>query len=303
MSTIFQRTLKNTIRATGIGMFSGEKVIVTLRPAPADAGIVFRRVDLEPPVAIPALVTHVGDSTQATTLSVGTVLISGVEHLMAAFAGLGIDNVLVDVDGAELPIMDGSAAPFVFMLESAGIVDQAAPKKFIRILQETVYTDGEMEARLSPYDGFRVEYTLYDHPLFREHKKTAVIDFSSTTFLKEVSRARTFAFLADLKKLWPAAAGNANRDAVIVIDDFCILNEEGLRRSDEFVKHGILDAIGDLYLLGHSVLGAFSGHKSDHATTSALLKRVLANPRAWEIGTFESEREAYPISFARPAFG
>ena len=305
MSTIYQRTLKNTIRATGIGLFSGAKVIVTLRPAPVNAGIVFRRVDLEPPVAIPALVRHVGDTPLATTLVSGNVRITAIEHLMAAFAGLGIDNVCVDVDAAELPIMDGSAAPFVFMLQSAGIVDQDAPKKFIRILEETVATDGDTEVRLSPYDGFRVGYTLLDdHPVLRKHTKTASLDFSSTTFLKEVSRARTFALLVDLAKMRKTEpVGGGSLDHVIVIDDVCVLNEGGLRHEDEFVKHKILDAIGDLYLLGHSVLGAFSGHKSGHASNSALLRRVLANPRAWEIGTFEDVRGAHPGSFARPVFG
>jgi UDP-3-O-[3-hydroxymyristoyl] N-acetylglucosamine deacetylase len=302
---INQRTLKNTIRATGIGMHTGDKVVVTLRPAPVDTGIVFTRVDVNPPVVIPALVGHVGDTTMATTLAAGKVRISTVEHLMSALAGLGIDNALVEVDAAELPIMDGSAAPFVFLLQSAGIIDQDAPKKFIRILEETVYTDGDISVRLSPYNGFRVEYTLlYDHPVFRKHTKTAVVDFSSTTFVKEVSRARTFGFLADFEKLREMdLARGGSLDNAVVVDDFRILNEEGLRLEDEFVKHKILDAIGDLYLLGHSVLGAFSGHKSGHASNNALLRKVLANRSAWEVVTFETEREIAPISFARPVFG
>ncbi|HET6472220.1 MAG TPA: UDP-3-O-acyl-N-acetylglucosamine deacetylase [Pseudomonadales bacterium] len=302
---ICQRTLKNTIRATGIGMHTGDKVVVTLRPAPVDAGIVFSRTDTTPPVVIPALVGHVGDTTLATTLTAGRVRISTVEHLMAAFAGLGIDNALVEVDAAELPIMDGSAAPFVFLLQSAGIVDQDAPKKFIRIVEETVYSDGDITVRLSPYDGFRVEYTLlYDHPVFHKHTKTASVDFSSTAFVKEVSRARTFGFLADFEKLREMdLARGGSLDNAVVVDDFRILNQEGLRLEDEFVKHKILDAIGDLYLLGHSVIGAFSGYKSGHASNNALLRKVLANRNAWDIVTFDAEREPPPISFARPVFG
>ncbi|HTO58157.1 MAG TPA: UDP-3-O-acyl-N-acetylglucosamine deacetylase [Pseudomonadales bacterium] len=302
---ICQRTLKNTIRATGIGMHTGDKVVVTLRPAPVDAGIVFSRTDTNPPVVIPALVGHVGDTTLATTLTSGRVRISTVEHLMAAFAGLGIDNAFVEVDAAELPIMDGSAAPFVFLLQSAGIVDQDAPKKFIRIVEETVYSEGDITLRLSPYNGFRVEYTLlYDHPVFHKHTKTASVDFSSTAFVKEVSRARTFGFLADFEKLREMdLARGGSLDNAVVVDDFRILNEEGLRLEDEFVKHKILDAIGDLYLLGHSVIGAFSGYKSGHASNNALLRKVLANRNAWDIVTFDAEREPPPISFARPVFG
>jgi UDP-3-O-[3-hydroxymyristoyl] N-acetylglucosamine deacetylase len=302
---IRQRTLKNTIRATGIGMHTGDKVVVTLRPAPVDAGIVFSRTDTKPPVEIPALVGHVGDTTMATTLSSSGVRISTIEHLMAAFAGLGIDNAFVEVDAAELPIMDGSAAPFVFLIQSAGIVDQDAPKKFIRILEETTYSDGDITVRLSPYNGFRVEYTLlYDHPVFHKHTKTASVDFSSTAFVKEVSRARTFGFLADFEKLRGMdLARGGSLDNAVVVDDFRILNEEGLRLEDEFVKHKILDAIGDLYLLGHSVIGAFSGYKSGHASNNALLRRVLANRSAWDVVTFDAEREPPPISFARPVFG
>jgi len=302
---ISQRTLKNTIRATGIGLHTGDKVVVTLRPAPADTGIVFMRTDMSPPVVIPARVGHVGVTTMATTLCSGPVRISTVEHLMAAFAGLGVDNAFVEVDAAELPIMDGSAAPFVFLLQSAGIVEQNAPKKFIRIVQETVHTDGDISVRLSPYNGFRVEYTLlYDHPVFHKHTKTASVDFSSTTFVKEVSRARTFGFLADFEKLREMdLARGGSLDNAVVVDDFRILNEEGLRLEDEFVKHKILDAIGDLYLLGHSVLGAFYGYKSGHASNNALLRKVLANRSAWEIVTFDAERDPPPISFARPVFG
>jgi UDP-3-O-[3-hydroxymyristoyl] N-acetylglucosamine deacetylase len=200
--------------------------------------------------------------------------------------------------------MDGSAAPFVFLLQSAGIIEQDAPKKFIRIIEETVYTDGDIEVRLSPYDGFRVRYTLlYDHPVFHKHTKTAVVEFSGTTFVKEVSRARTFGFLADVEKLRAMdLARGGSLDNAVVVDDSRILNEEGLRLEDEFVKHKILDAIGDLYLLGHSVLGAFSGHKSGHASNNALLRRVLANPLAWEVVTFETDRDAHPISFSQPVF-
>lgn len=298
---LLQRTLKNVIRATGVGLHTGEKVYLTLRPAPVDTGIVFVRTDLDEPVAIPARAENVGDTTMATTLTDGRVSISTIEHLMSALAGLGVDNAFVDVSAPELPIMDGSAAPFVFLLQSAGIEEQEAPKKFIRILKKISYAqDDDVTAELEPYDGFRVQYTLlYDHPVFRKHSKTATVEFSTMAFVKEVSRARTFGFLADYEKLRSMnLARGGSLDNAVVVDDYRILNDEGLRLADEFAKHKILDAIGDLYLLGHSVIGAFSGHKSGHGPNNALLRKVLADEDAWEIVTFEDEADA-PISFGR----
>ncbi|HEY5646981.1 MAG TPA: UDP-3-O-acyl-N-acetylglucosamine deacetylase [Pseudomonadales bacterium] len=297
-----QRTLKNAIRATGVGLHTGEKVYLSLRPAPQDTGIVFIRTDLEEPVRIAARTENVGDTTMATTLARDAVSIATIEHLMAAFAGLGIDNAFVDVSAPELPIMDGSAAPFVFLLQSAGIEEQAAPKKFLRVLKPVSYRDGDIRAELRPYDGFRIEYTLeYDHPVFNHHRRTAAVEFSTMAFVKEVSRARTFGFLADYERLRSMnLALGGSLDNAVVVDDYRILNNEGLRQEDEFVKHKILDAIGDLYLLGHSMIGAFSGYKSGHGANNRLLKVLLAEKGSFEIVTFEG-KEAAPISFARPA--
>ncbi len=296
-----QRTLKNVIRATGVGLHTGEKVYLTLRPAPVNAGITFIRVDLDEPVAIAASAENVGDTTMATTLTDGRINISTVEHLMSAFAGLGIDNAYVDVSAPELPIMDGSAAPFVFLLQSAGVEEQEAPKKFLRIKKPVSYSQGDITAELAPYDGFRIEYTLlYDHPVFDHHKRRAAVEFSSMAFVKEVSRARTFGFLADYEKLRSMnLALGGSLDNAVVVDDYRILNNEGLRQEDEFVKHKILDAIGDLYLLGHSLIGAFSGYKSGHGPNNALLRKLLAQPDAYEIVTFDNV-DAAPISFSRP---
>ena len=296
-----QRTLRNVIRATGIGLHTGEKVYITLRPAPVDTGIVFVRSDLDEPVAIRAHVKNVGDTTMATSLANGGVSISTVEHLLAAFSGLGVDNAYVDVSAAELPIMDGSAAPFVFLLQSAGIEEQSAPKRFIRIKKALSYHQGDISAEIKPYDGFRVEYTLvYDHPVFRKHAKTSAVEFSTMAFVKEVSRARTFGFLADYEKLRANdLARGGSLDNAVVVDDFRIINDEGLRQEDEFVKHKILDAIGDLYLLGHSVIGSFAGHKSGHGPNNALLRQVLEDPDAYEIVTFDDAADA-PITYSQP---
>ncbi|MFU8815887.1 MAG: UDP-3-O-acyl-N-acetylglucosamine deacetylase [Pseudomonadales bacterium] len=297
---LLQRTLKNVIRATGVGLHSGDKVYLTLRPAPVDTGIVFVRTDLEQPVAVRARVENVGEITMATTLTDGHISIATVEHLMSAFAGLGVDNAFVDVSAPELPIMDGSAAPFVFLLQSAGIEEQDAPKKFIRIKKTVSCRQGDAVAELRPYDGFRVEYTLqYDHPVFRQHCKSAVVEFSTMAFVKEVSRARTFGFLADYERLRGMnLARGGSLDNAVVVDDDRILNDDGLRIGDEFVKHKILDVIGDLYLFGYSVIGAFSGFKSGHGTNNALLRAVLADEAAWEIVTFADEALA-PIQYAR----
>ena len=296
-----QRTLRNVIRATGVGLHTGDKVYITLRPAPVDTGIVFVRTDLPEPVALRAHVDNVGETTMATSLSDGRVSIATVEHLLAAFSGLGVDNAYVDVSAPELPIMDGSAAPVVFLLQSAGMEEQSAPKRFIRIKKALRYECGDISVELKPYDGFRVEYTLvYDHPVFRKHAKTSAVEFSSMSFVNEVSRARTFGFLADYEKLRANdLARGGSLDNAVVVDDYRIINNDGLRQEDEFVKHKILDAIGDLYLLGHSVIGAFAGHKSGHGPNNALLRAVLQDPDAYEIVTFTSESEA-PITFSAP---
>ncbi|MFP6834875.1 MAG: UDP-3-O-acyl-N-acetylglucosamine deacetylase [Pseudomonadales bacterium] len=296
-----QKTLRNSIRATGVGLHTGEKVYLTLRPAPIDAGIVFVRTDLDEPVSLQALVDNVGDTTMATSLTDGTVEISTVEHLMAALSGLGVDNAIVEVSAPELPIMDGSAAPFVFLLQSAGIDEQSAPKKFIRIKKTVSYRQGDIVAEIKPYDGFKVSYTLrYDHPVFHRHEKSASVEISSMSFVKEVSRARTFGFLADYEKLRSMnLARGGSLDNAVVVDDYRILNDEGLRQEDEFVKHKILDAIGDMYLLGHSMIGEFAGYKSGHGPNNALLRMVLADGDATEVVTFEDEADA-PIGVSQP---
>jgi UDP-3-O-[3-hydroxymyristoyl] N-acetylglucosamine deacetylase len=300
---IKQRTLKNVIRATGVGLHTGEKVLLTLRPAAPDTGIVFRRVDLDRPVDIRACAENVGDTRLSTTLVNGNVRISTVEHLLSAFAGLGIDNAYVDVSAPEVPIMDGSAGPFVFLIQSAGVEEQNAPKRFIRIKKPIVVEDGDKRAMFEPFDGFKVSFGIeFDHPAFRDRTQSATVDFSSTSFVKEVSRARTFGFLRDIEMLRTRKlALGGSMDNAIVVDDYRILNEDGLRYEDEFVKHKILDAIGDLYLLGHSLIGAFSGFKSGHALNNRLLKELMAHPEAWEEVTF-GEGDAAPISYMKPLY-
>ena len=284
-------------------MHTGEKVYLCLRPAPPNTGIVFSRTDNDSPVPIQASADNVSDTTMATSIGEGPNKISTIEHLMSAMAGLGIDNAFVDVSAPELPIMDGSAAPFVFLIQSAGFQEQDAAKRFIRVLKELSYEESGAKVTISPHSGFRVEYTLdYDHPVFRTHVRHAAIDFSTTAFVKEVSRARTFGFLADFEKLRSMdLARGGSLDNAVVVDDFRILNNDGLRQGDEFVKHKILDAIGDLYLLGHSVIGAFRGIKSGHSTNNALLRRLLADPDAYEVVTYSNDSEN-PISFAKPAY-
>ena len=297
---IRQRTLKNVIRATGVGLHTGEKIYLTLRPAAVDTGIRFRRVDLDPPVEIAAREENVGDTRLSTTLSRDDVRISTVEHLLSAFAGLGIDNAYVDLSAAEVPIMDGSAGPFVFLIQSAGIEDQPAPKRFIRIKRPVVVEDGDKWARFDPFEGFKVSFIIdFNHPAFKDRTQEVTVDFSTTSFVKEVSRARTFGFMRDLEWLREknlALGGSLNN--AIVVDDYRILNEDGLRYEDEFVKHKVLDAIGDLYLLGHSLIGAFSGHKSGHALNNHLLRTLMADESAWELVTFD-DNEHSPISFAQ----
>ena len=298
---IRQRTLKNVIRATGVGLHTGEKVYLTLRPAAADSGIIFRRVDLDEPVEIPAIPENVGDTTLSTTLIKDGVRISTVEHLLSAMAGLGIDNAYVDLNAAEVPIMDGSAGPFVFLIQSAGIEEQNAPKRFIRIKKQVRVEDGDKWVNFEPFDGFKVAFTIdFDHPAFKEGSQIAEVDFSTTSFVREVSRARTFGFMNQIEQLRANnLALGGSLDNAVVVDDYRVLNEDGLRYVDEFVKHKILDSIGDLYLLGHSLIGAFSGHKSGHALNNQLLRALLAEEGAWEEVIFEDESTA-PISFAQP---
>jgi UDP-3-O-[3-hydroxymyristoyl] N-acetylglucosamine deacetylase len=299
---IRQRTLKNTIRATGVGLHSGDKVYMTLRPAAVDTGIVFRRVDLPEPVEIRACAEQVGDTNMSTTLIQDGVRISTVEHLLSAFAGLGIDNAYVDLSAPEVPIMDGSAGPFVFLVQSAGIEEQGAAKRFVRIKKPVIVRDGDKWARFEPFDGFKVGFSIdFRHPLFTQVNSSAEIDFSTTSFVKEVSRARTFGFMKDVEMLRERNLGlGGSMDNAIVLDDYRVLNEDGLRYEDEFVKHKILDAIGDLYLLGHSLIGAFYGYKSGHQLNNLLLRTLRAEKSAWEEVTFTDPGSA-PISYAHPA--
>ncbi|KAF3983710.1 MAG: UDP-3-O-acyl-N-acetylglucosamine deacetylase [Methylococcales symbiont of Hymedesmia sp. n. MRB-2018] len=299
---IKQRTLKNIIRATGVGLHSGNRVYLTLYPADADTGIRFRRTDLENPVTIEATPENVGETLLSTTLVKEGVKVATIEHLLSALAGLGIDNAIVDVTSAEVPIMDGSAGPFVFLLQSAGVAEQNSPKKYIRIKQEIRVEDDDKWATFVPFDGFKVTFTIdFDHPAFPDHLKTSTMDFSSTTFVKEVSRARTFGFMKDIEFLRENnLALGGSLDNAIVVDDDKVLNEDGLRYADEFVKHKILDAIGDLYLLGHSLIGEFKGFKSGHALNNKLLRTLQQNPDAWEIVVFENEADA-PINFMQSA--
>ena len=293
-----QRTLKDSIRATGIGLHSGAKVYMTLRPAPANTGIVFRRLDLPEPVDIPADATLVSQTTLGTTLERGAGKVATVEHLMSAFAGLGVDNAFIDLTAPEVPIMDGSAAPFVFLLQSAGIEEQNAPKRFIRIVRPVVVEEGDKWARLTPHDGFRVNFEIdFDHPVLRKHRQRASLDFSATAFLKEISRARTFGFLRDVETLRSHdLALGGSMDNAIVMDEYRVLNEDGLRFRDEFVRHKVLDAVGDLYLLGCCLIGEFTGHKSGHRLNNLLLRALLAEPASYEEVVFDDQRRS-PVSY------
>ena len=298
-----QRTLKTAIRATGVGLHTGEKVYMTLRPAVENSGVTFRRVDLDQPVDIPADATLVGETMLGTTLIKDGVKVATVEHLMSALAGLGIDNLNVDLSAPEVPIMDGSAGPFVFLLQSAGIEEQHAAKKFVRIKKKIRIEEGDKWAEFKPFNGFKVNFEIsFNHPVFNKLSQSASIDFSSTSFLKEVSRARTFCFLRDVETL---RARNltlgGSMDNAIVLDDYRILNEDGLRYANEFVIHKILDAIGDIYLLGHSLIGEFSAHKSGHDLNNKLLRAMLEDKSVWEEVTFSDPKKA-PISYATPAY-
>ncbi|OGO94427.1 MAG: UDP-3-O-[3-hydroxymyristoyl] N-acetylglucosamine deacetylase [Coxiella sp. RIFCSPHIGHO2_12_FULL_42_15] len=295
---IKQRTLKNVVRATGVGVHTGEKVYLTLRPAPANAGIIFRRVDLDPVVEIPAGVCHIGDTSLCTCLAKNNARIGTVEHLLSALAAFGIDNLYVDVTSSEVPIMDGSSAPFVFLIKSAGIEEKNALKKFMRIKKMVEVKEGDKYAAIKPYNGFKVSFEIdFKHPIFKSGPQFATLDFSSASYEKEVSRARTFGFLSQYEQIRKMnLALGASLDNAIVLDDYKVLNEDGLRYPDEFVKHKILDVIGDLYLLGHSVIGEFVGSKSGHSLNSKLLSALLKRKDAWEIVTFE-DKEQLPISF------
>lgn len=284
-----QRTTKRAVSVAGVGLHSGGGTRLTVRPAGAGTGIVFRRIDhgLGEPVA--ATVANVVDTRLATTLGSGDTRVATVEHLLAAFAGLGVDNAFVDVAGEELPVMDGSAAPFVRLLRAAGVREVAAHKRFLRVLREVAVVDGDAVARLLPYDGFRVEYTMeYDHPFFDGRPQYAVVDFATATFERDVSRARTFGFLKDVAKLQAAGlALGGGLDNAVVLDDDGVINEGGLRYQDEFARHKILDVIGDLYLCGHPIIGAFAGHRSGHKTNNALLRKLLADQKSYQIDTFD----------------
>ena len=298
---IKQRTLKNVIRATGVGLHTGKKVYLTLRPAAAGTGIVFRRTDLDPPVSIPACPENVGDTKLSTTLVKGDVRISTVEHLLSALAGFGVDNACIDLSADEVPIMDGSAGPFVFLIQSAGIEEQNFPKRFLRITRTVRVEDDDKWAMFEPFDGFRVGFTIqFDHPVFNSQNCHAEINFSTTSFVKEVSRARTFGFMRDVELLRQRnLILGGSLDNAVVVDDYRVLNEDGLRYQDECVKHKILDVIGDLYLLGHSLIGSFRGYKSGHELNNRLLALLLQQRDAWELVTFDSEVNV-PISFMQP---
>ena len=303
MPMLRQRTLKTAIRATGVGLHTGDKVYMTLRPAAVNSGITFRRVDLDEPVDIPADPLLVGETMLGTTLIKDGVKVATVEHLLAAVAGLGIDNINIDLSAPEVPIMDGSAGPFVFLLQSAGIEEQNAAKRFIRIKKTIRVEDGDKWAELRPFNGFKVDFEVYfNHPVFNKINQRAQIDFSSSSFLKEVSRARTFCFLRDVEALRERNLTlGGSMDNAIVLDDYRILNEDGLRYSNEFVIHKILDAIGDAYLLGHSLIGELRAYKSGHDLNNKLFRALLANESAWEEVTFDDSRKS-PISYATPSY-
>ena len=302
-SLLKQRTLEKAIRATGVGVHTGQKVFLTLLPAPENTGIVFRRIDCNPVVEIPARAEYVGDPSFCTTLVKEGVRIGTVEHLLSAMAGLGIDNAIVEVSASEVPIMDGSSGPFVFLIQSAGIKEQAATKQFIKILEPIEVVDGDKRARIEPYEGFKVTFSIdFDHPVIRNGGQESTLKFTSMSYIKQVSRARTFGFLSDFE--WLRAknlASGASLDNAIVLDEYRVLNEDGLRYDNEFVRHKILDAMGDLYLLGHGVIGAFHGVKSGHTLNNKLIRALLAKESAWKIVHLENQQAA-PISYTSPEF-
>jgi UDP-3-O-[3-hydroxymyristoyl] N-acetylglucosamine deacetylase len=289
-----QRTIKTMVQATGVGLHTGEKVYLTLHPAPVNSGIVFRRVDLPQPVDIRAEAHAVHDTRLSTCLEANGARVATVEHLMSALAGLGIDNIVIDISSPELPIMDGSAGTFVFLIQSAGIVEQSAAKKFIRIKKTVEVKDGDKWVRFDPFNGYKLNFTInFSHPVFANTKQQVTVDLGEHSYIKEVSRARTFGFMQDVEYMRSQGlALGGNLDNAIVMDEYRVINPDGLRFDDEFVKHKVLDAIGDLYLLGHSLIGAFSGYKSGHALNNALLRAMLADETSWEFVTFDKTEEA-----------
>ncbi|SFN03010.1 UDP-3-O-[3-hydroxymyristoyl] N-acetylglucosamine deacetylase [Formivibrio citricus] len=300
-----QRTLKSTIRATGVGLHSGAKVTLVLKPAPEESGIVFHRVDLPESAPFRVEPSQVNDTRLSSTLVHNGVRVGTIEHLMSAFAGLGIDNAIVEVDAPEMPIMDGSAAPFIYLLQTAGIIDQAVPKRFVRVLKTVEATEGDKWVRLEPHDGYKVTLTIdFQHPAFRKSARTIEIDFAKQNYLSEISRARTFGFIHEVEFLRAnGLARGGTMDNAVVIDEYRVLNPGGLRFEDEFVRHKVLDAIGDLYILGHPLIASFSGYKSGHALNNKLLRTLLADESAWEFVSFNS-REEVPSSFhALPPLG
>lgn len=296
-----QRTIKNVIRATGVGLHSGEKVFLTLRPAAPDTGIVFRRVDLDPVIEIPADGHLVTETTLCTGLTQGVAKVQTVEHLMSALAGLGVDNLYIELSAAEVPIMDGSSGPFVFLLQSAGVVEQDAPKRFIRVLEPVEVREGDKIARFEPYDGFKLDFTIaFDHPAIPLAQSRAEVEFSTEAYIREVSRARTFGFMRDLEYMRERNLGlGGSMDNAIVLDEFRVLNDDGLRYANEFVRHKILDAVGDLYLAGHPILGLFKGYKSGHALNNKLVRALLEQRSAWETVTFDATEPA-PLTYGTP---
>jgi UDP-3-O-[3-hydroxymyristoyl] N-acetylglucosamine deacetylase len=289
-----QRTLKNPVQATGVGLHTGERVHLTLRPAPVNSGIVFRRTDMQPVAELRAEPYAVQDTRLSTCLVVNGVRVSTIEHLMSAFAGLGVDNVIVELNSAEIPIMDGSAGSFIFLLQSAGIVEQPAAKRFIRIKKSIEVHDGDKWVRFDPYNGYKLTFTInFSHPVFANTKQNVVVDLGEHSYIREVSRARTFGFMQEVEYMRSQGlALGGNLDNAIVMDEYRVINPDGLRFEDEFVRHKVLDAIGDLYLLGHPLIGAFSGYKSGHALNNALLRAMLADETAWEYATFDKDEEA-----------
>lgn len=299
---IKQRTLKNTIRASGVGLHTGKKIYLTLLPGEIDSGIIFRRVDLNPPVEIKATAKNVGETTLSTCLISGDVRVSTIEHILSAMAGLGIDNAVVELDAPEVPIMDGSAGPFIFLLQSAGIQEQPAYKKFVRVLKEVTLKDGDKVATFLPFDGFKVNFSIaFDLPVFQGRNLETTVDFSSSAFVKDISRARTFGFMHEIEYLRSKGlAQGGSMDNAIVVDEYRILNEDGLRYEDEFVKHKVLDAIGDLYLLGNSLLCEYRAHKSGHSLNNRALRLLMDQEDAWEYVTFDDDANV-PIAYLNAA--
>lgn len=297
---IRQRTLRSPVRVSGIGLHSGQKVYMSLLPAAPDSGIVFRRVDLDPPRQLRASATAIGETTLSSNLIEDGVKVATVEHLMSALAGLGIDNCEVELSAAEIPIMDGSASPFVFLMQSAGIVEQEAPKRFLRLKAPVQVQDGDKWARLEPYDGFRLTFNIeFDHPLINSTAQSASVEFSTQAYVREVSRARTFGFMKEFEFLRSRRlALGASLENAVAVDEFRVLNQDGLRYDDEFVRHKILDAVGDLYLLGHPLLGAYTAFKSGHALNNKLARAVLSTPSAWEYVVFDDVGSKVPSFYA-----